>query len=62
MFLYESLASAKVPPSAMFRWRVVDKEVYVLFHRGGYGGDGLADCHVAGGEALCPDWKGVLIV
>ena len=45
-------------PAPVFRWRVDGKEVYVLYHRGGYGGDGLADCHYADGEALCPDWKG----
>ena len=40
------------------RIQVDGHEVFVLFHRGGYGGDGRADCHIAAGEALCPDWKG----
>ena len=50
------LGAADTAP--VFRWRVGGSEVYVLFHRGGYGGDGLSDCHYAAGEALCPDWKG----
>eukprot|EP01050_Picozoa_sp_SAG11_P016005 SAG11_NODE_2131_length_3777_cov_1.575041_1_plen_205_part_00 len=44
--------------NGVFRWRVEGSEVFVLWHRSGYGGDKLADCHIADDEALCPDWVG----
>ena len=42
----------------VFRWQVDGAEVFVLWHRAGYGGDKVTDCHVADDEALCPDWVG----
>ena len=42
----------------VFRWHVGGAEVFVLWHRAGYGGDKVTDCHIADDEALCPDWVG----
>ena len=42
----------------VFRWQVDGAEVFVLWHRAGYGGDKVTDCHIADDEALCPDWVG----
>ena len=43
---------------SVFRWRFGGQEMFVLWHRNGYGGIALSDCYLVGDEALCPDWSG----
>ena len=50
--LYETPDVPKV-----FRWQFGGEEVFVLWHKTGYGGIEASDCAIVGDEALCPDWN-----